>query len=364
MSSHDALDYDKLKEALLKRYQLTEEGLRSKFRECKADYGETPSQFITRLNMYLTRWVDMAKITKSYDGLFEMMVKEQFLTNCAKDLAMYLREKPNMSIEELSQMAERYMEAHGQNLSTLHNNKTVSNKKWWSRNGHDQGRGQRPNTVDKKCTKCLKFGHVQSECRSKLNVSEVICHRCNKPGHKAPDCRSTVSPAPQRPYVGYKDRECYICHKTGHISRDCKTFQTASVAVNCAENVASVNKGSACVQINTHVPCCDDTKCCDCISDTEVKLACGKMFPIFSGACRVANDEMPVTKGLVGSMEVEMLRDTGCSGVVVSRSMISDDQLLDKTERCMLIDGSILKVPMACIDILRILLVSQSRQWL
>ena len=127
MSSHDALDYDKLKEALLKRYQLTEEGFRSKFRECKADYGETPSQFITRLNMYLTRWVDMAKITKSYDGLFEMMVKEQFLTNCAKDLAMYLREKPNISIEELSQMAERYMEAHGQNISMLHNNKTVPN---------------------------------------------------------------------------------------------------------------------------------------------------------------------------------------------------------------------------------------------
>ena len=179
---------------------------------------------------------------------------------------------------------------------------------------------------------------MQSECQSKLNVSEIICHRCNKPGHKAPDCRSTVSPAPQRPYVGYKDRECYICHKTRHISRDCKKIQTASVAVNCVENAASVHKGSACVQINTHVPCCDDTKC-------------GKMLPIFSGACHVANDEMPVTKGLVGSMEVEMLRDTGCSGVVVSRSMISDDQLLDKTERCMLIDGSILKVPMACIDI-------------
>ncbi|KAK2159638.1 hypothetical protein LSH36_149g02002 [Paralvinella palmiformis] len=60
---------------------------------------------------------------------------------------------------------------------------------------------------------------------------------------------------------------------------------------------------------------------------------------------------MPVTKGQVGGVMDDMLRDTGCSGVVVNRSMINDDQLLNQTDRCMLIDGSILKVPMAQIDI-------------
>ena len=60
---------------------------------------------------------------------------------------------------------------------------------------------------------------------------------------------------------------------------------------------------------------------------------------------------MPVTKDLQGDVMVDIRRDTGCSGVVGNRSMINDDQLLNKTERCMLIDGSTLKVPLTQIGI-------------
>jgi hypothetical protein len=145
----------------------------------------------------------------------------------------------------------------------------------------------------------------------------------------------------------------------GHIARDCSKYQTASAGISCfcekqnskVTESSPIQKGNACVQIGARsVPNNDHTNC-ECIGESELKLACGKVLPIFSGACRVLSDDMPVTKGLVGDTMVDMLRDTGCSGVVVSRSMINDDQLLNKTERCMLIDGSILKVPMAQIDI-------------
>jgi len=86
----------------LKGYQLTEEGFRSKCRERKAEDGETPSQFIIRLSTYLARWVELAKIDMNYDCFFELMVKEQFLANCTKDLAMYSREKAKMKLEEFS----------------------------------------------------------------------------------------------------------------------------------------------------------------------------------------------------------------------------------------------------------------------
>ena len=48
-----ALDYEKVKEALLIRYQLTEEGFKKKYRESDPEEGETPDQFYARLDGHL-----------------------------------------------------------------------------------------------------------------------------------------------------------------------------------------------------------------------------------------------------------------------------------------------------------------------
>jgi len=38
-----------------------------------------------------------------------MMMREQFLRACPKDLDIYLQEKPHMDLEELAMTAERYL---------------------------------------------------------------------------------------------------------------------------------------------------------------------------------------------------------------------------------------------------------------
>ena len=60
----NALNYDKLKVALLKRYELTEEGFKRKYKKCRPENGETFQQFTTRRKSYFTRWIDMASIEK------------------------------------------------------------------------------------------------------------------------------------------------------------------------------------------------------------------------------------------------------------------------------------------------------------
>ena len=84
MSETAAVDYKELKEALLKRYDLTENGFRVRFRNSKPEEGESPEQFITRIKRYLTRWIDLAKTEKS----FELFVKEQLIDACPEDLAI------------------------------------------------------------------------------------------------------------------------------------------------------------------------------------------------------------------------------------------------------------------------------------
>lgn len=58
-------DYEKLKQALLKRFNLTEEGFRTRFRSAKPEGGETPLQFITRMESYLICWLELAKMAKT-----------------------------------------------------------------------------------------------------------------------------------------------------------------------------------------------------------------------------------------------------------------------------------------------------------
>ena len=94
MAVEEAMNYAKVKEALLKRYRLTEDGFRSKFRDSDPMAGESPGQFITRLRNYLDRWMEMAHVDREFEDLYDMMVKEQFVKKCSSDLSLYLKENP------------------------------------------------------------------------------------------------------------------------------------------------------------------------------------------------------------------------------------------------------------------------------
>ena len=55
MSVEKALNNDMLKAALFKRYELTEEGFKRRYKKCRPDSAETFQQFTSRMNSYFTR---------------------------------------------------------------------------------------------------------------------------------------------------------------------------------------------------------------------------------------------------------------------------------------------------------------------
>ena len=44
---------------------------------------------------------------------------------------------------------------------------------------------------------------------------------------------------------------------------------------------------------------------------------------------------MPVAEGRLGEIQISVLRDTGCSGVVVRKCLIDADQLTGVEQTCM-----------------------------
>ena len=61
----------------------------------------------------------------------------------------------------------------------------------------------------------------------------------------------------------------------------------------------------------------------------------------------LAEARMPVVKGKVGNTSVNVLRDTGCSSVVVKKELVAEDQYIGEYNHMVLIDGTVRKAPVA-----------------
>ena len=68
MSDADPSDYDKLKKALLTRYNYTEDGHRKRFREATPETEVTPDQFVIRLKNYLAKWLELSGSSLFFSG--------------------------------------------------------------------------------------------------------------------------------------------------------------------------------------------------------------------------------------------------------------------------------------------------------
>ena len=123
------MNYDKLKVALLKIYELTEEGFKRKYKRCRPENCETFQQFTFRMKSYFTRWIAMASIDKTYEGLQDLILREQLTFICNRDQDVFLCEGEPKSLEQASKFADQYKEARyvdNVSLTYLKNDRSMS----------------------------------------------------------------------------------------------------------------------------------------------------------------------------------------------------------------------------------------------
>jgi len=106
-------------------------------------------QFITRLENYLVRWVELAGDNKTYDGIKKLFVEEQYLQSCPKEMSMHLREGKPATLKDLGERAETYLEAHSADIVFKIDPKFSK---------------KRGSFTQKTCHKCGSSGHFRSQC--------------------------------------------------------------------------------------------------------------------------------------------------------------------------------------------------------
>ena len=108
LTTEQANNFGILKKALLERYDLTAEGFRKKLRDSTADEMESPAQFINRLESYLNKWMASGGVERTFEGLLQMIIMEQFIQTCNVDLSTFLKERPCKDLESLGTSANLY----------------------------------------------------------------------------------------------------------------------------------------------------------------------------------------------------------------------------------------------------------------
>ena len=313
LSESEAIDYDRVKEVLQKRYNLTEDGYRQKFRTCTADDGENPSMFIVRLKTYLERCMKLSEKPQTYDGLRDLCIREQFLDSSPVDLSTYLRERKLPTLDEVAQSADLFLTARKRELS---------------------------NSV-----KPVTF-NSQSKTTVANKPEIPTCYICQRQRHRAGECRSNNV---TKPNLG---RGCFYCGEMTPVRRDCPRLKREGSKVSSPKRAGSaalrvVETRDAAPEESAGVT---DTGC-DIRAKVQnglLQLANGKQVPAmvdcraYGGKKSVEDLNIPDVKSLVGDKTVKVSRDTSCESVVVGRGIFEDSQVTGKCSLIVRTDNTVL----------------------
>ena len=303
LSRDDQSDYGQIKEALLTNFDLTERSFRKKFRDCRPEKAETFRQFSGRLASYLDKWLGLAKVEKTYEAVCDFLARDQFLDCCSHELYLYLKPKPFKALDELSHEADLFADA----------------------------KGGVPLCVSKGQHKSKSVDQAQPKVEPKEDQRPVVkCKICGKP-HPTHKCWSN----PDNKKVAFSAQfDSQYKGDNSNWDQD-RNFGRSDQRDNHYNNNYRTNH-----QVNF---CKIDNKSSD--------IGKGLPHKDRKGTCHFPRSRLPTAIGTVNGKEVRVLRDTGCTGVVVRRSLVSDGQMLNKQSGVTLINNYNQRCPMARIDI-------------
>ena len=202
LSVEQSSNYEHVKEAILKAYELVPEAYRQKFRNYLKYDSKTHVEFAREKENLFNRWCHSKEIGQDFKKLKQMVLLEEFKDKVRPDIRSHLDEQKVEELEKAAIMADDYALTH--KMSSKSGNPQQKrylgsgNRENISRNMDDrkrQGKAtENVGLVSKvepskpiSCGHCGKPGHIITNCW-KLG-GKTPCEHCGKFNHKSEDCR-------------------------------------------------------------------------------------------------------------------------------------------------------------------------------
>ncbi|GFO13784.1 Pol polyprotein [Plakobranchus ocellatus] len=153
-------------------------------------------------------------------------------------------------------------------------------------------------------------------------------------------------------------RSCFKCKKTGHIARYCTAVDSTTKKAGAGVVVKTTEVNTAEVRKPAEGPTMEVTD--DLQNEVEggmLKLTSGNSVPVMTNCAALRDPEksrslgLPVLKGEIGGREVDVMRDTGCEGVVVRKQLVDASQLTGECCLMLRIDNTALLAEKAVISL-------------
>ena len=202
LSVEQSSNYEHVKEAILKAYELVPEAYRQKFRNYLKYDSKTHVEFAREKENLFNRWCHSKEIGQDFKKLKQMVLLEEFKDKVRPDIRSHLDEQKVEELEKAAVMADDYALTH--KMSSKSGNPQQKrfhgsgNRENISRNADDrkrQGKStENVGLVSKveplkpiSCGHCGKPGHIITNCW-KLG-GKTPCEHCGRFNHKSEDCR-------------------------------------------------------------------------------------------------------------------------------------------------------------------------------
>ena len=202
LSVEQSSNYEHVKEAILKAYELVPEAYRQKFRNYLKYESKTHVEFAREKENLFNRWCHSKKTGQDFKKLKQMVLLEEFKDKVRPDIRSHLDEQKVEELEKAAIMADDYALTH--KMSSKSGNPQQKryhgsgNRENISRNADDrkrQGKStENVGLVSKveplkpiSCGHCGKPGHIITNCW-KLG-GKTPCEHCGRFNHKSEDCR-------------------------------------------------------------------------------------------------------------------------------------------------------------------------------
>ena len=177
----ECVDYNSVKNAILKAYELVPEAYRQKFRNYRKQESQTHVEFAHEKEVYFDRWCNSREVGTDFEKLRQVILIEEFKRCVRDDIKTYLDEQKVENLAKAAAYADDYALTH---KSTFNKNKSFGPAK---KSYPEIGKKSENVAPEKSSDKGQTSSQTMSKDRKARSFAPV-CHYCKKPGHVMSDC--------------------------------------------------------------------------------------------------------------------------------------------------------------------------------
>ena len=168
LPTENCADYDLVKAAVLKSFELVPEAYRQKFRTQRKTENQSYVEFLREKENALDKWCDSKRIDGDAEKLRQLILAEEFLNYVPEEVRVHLSERKTDVTYEMAALADEYILTHRKTKEKTFTGNRVKFKAELSPEGRPKEENRRTFQSSSRtvvCYKCGKAGHIAIRCQ-------------------------------------------------------------------------------------------------------------------------------------------------------------------------------------------------------